>query len=468
MEKGYYYFEKETLASGWSGLNNKTLLELWNGFCFHAGFLTVSNNGDECFGFKTGETDYPALQQGQEYIVEVTEKGISIIAVNQESLIRGFMALILRIEAVSLAEGQECFRIAVCHLASRYTINMRMIHFCVFPETSAAFLRKFIRLAGILQYTHLILEFWGMLKYDCLKELSWENAYSKDQLKVLIQEIENMGMHAIPMFNHLGHASGCRVSGGKHVVLDQNPRLATLFAEDGWAWNIENPEAHALLKKIRAELYDLFPNTEYIHLGCDEVYSYESGDDNQAKMRQYLHDLIEEVKSEGKKPIIWGDMLLNPEACMVEKPYFCGCDTPENAVKMAECIPKDTIIADWHYDVQQAPIKTSLYLKEHGFSVLGTPWHRSDNCKAFVDTIRNYDLMGILVTTWHTLSEKMTQIIAAAVLCGAYHSPWAGLSKNEIETETATILRKAYFVRGNYAEAGWTDSQIFKQAQPLA
>ena len=108
------------------------------------------------------------------------------------------------------------------------------------------------------------------------------------------------------------------------------------------------------------------------------------------------------------------------------------------------------------------------YLKEHGFSVLGTPWHRSDNCKAFVDTIRNYDLMGILVTTWHTLSEKMTQIITAAVLCGAYHSPWAGLSKNEIETETATILRKAYFVRGNYAEAGWTDSQIFKQAQPLA
>lgn len=468
MEKGYFYFEKDTLASGCPGLNNKTIQDLWNGFCFHAGFLTVSESEPDCFGFKTGKAEYPVLQKGQEYAIEVTESGIGIFAENYESLVRGLMTLMLRIEAVSLTEGQERFRIAVCSLSSHYTIGTRMIHFCVFPETSTSFIRKFVRLAGVMQYTHVILEFWGMLKYDCLKELAWENAFSKDQLKVLIREIENMGMHAIPMFNHLGHASGCRVSGGKHVVLDQNPRLATLFAEDGWSWNIESSETHALLKNIRGELYELFPHSEYMHLGCDEVYSYESGDENQAKMRQYLHNLLEEVKSEGKRPIIWGDMLLNPEACGVEKPYFCGCDTPENARKMAECIPKDTIIADWHYDVFQAPVKTSLYLRDQGFDVLGTPWYRSENCKAFADTIRDNNLLGILVTTWHTLSEKMTQVITAAVLCGAYHSPWAGTAKNEIQTETATLLRKVYFVHGNYAEAGWTDSQIFKQAQPLA
>ena len=185
-------------------------------------------------------------------------------------------------------------------------------------------------------------------------------------------------------------------------------------------------------------------------------------------MRQYLHDLIEEVKAEGKKPIIWGDMLLNAEACGVEKPYFCGCSTSENAEKMIASIPKDTVIADWHYDVIHAPVKTSVYLKQKGFPVLSTPWYDTENCRAHIQTVMENDLLGVLVTTWHTLSEKMTQIIQAAVFCGAYHSPWAGEAKNEIETETAALLRKAYFVQGNYSEAGWTDRQIFKQARPLA
>ena len=467
MESRYFYFEKDLLATGHKRLNNRTILDLWNGFCFTSGNLILAEDSSMPFGFKAGDVDYPSLQEENEFVLEVTENGIGIVGESYEALARGFMVLLMRIEAISLKEGCECFRIETCRLAGSYSVRVRMIHFCIFPETSAAFIRKFIRLAGIMQYTHVILEFWGMLKYDCLKELSWENAFSKEQAKAILQEIENMGMKAIPMFNHLGHASACRVSGGKHVVLDQNPRLATLFAQDGWSWNIRNPETRALLKKIRCELYAFFPSCEYIHLGCDEVYSYESGDENQAAMRQYLHDLMEEVKLEGKTPIIWGDMLLNAEECEVEKPYFCGCDTPENARKMIDSIPKDTVIADWHYDVRQSPIKTSVYLKQKGYSVLGTPWYDTENCRAHVETIIENNLTGILVTTWHTLSEKVTQIILSAVFCGAYHSPWAGEVKNEIETEMASLLRKAYFVHGNYTEAGWTDRQIFRQARPL-
>ena len=467
MEKKYYSFEKEVYAAGCRKLDNRTIHELWAGFCFSAGKLILSEDRQVPFGFKTGEADYPALQQGKEFTLEVTEKGVGLIAESYEALARGMMVLLIRIEAVSLSDGQERFRIETCTLTGEYAVKNRMIHFCIFPETSAAFIRKFVRLAGIMQYTHIILEFWGMLKYDCLKELAWENAFSKEQAKAILQEIENMGMKAIPMFNHLGHASACRVSGGKHVVLDQNPRLATLFAPDGWSWNVSNPETRALLKAVRSELYQFFPDTEYIHLGCDEVYSYESGEENQAGMRKYLHELIEEVKAEGKTPIIWGDMLLNAEACGVESPYFCGCDTPENARKMIDSIPKDTVIADWHYDVCQAPVKTSVYLKQQGFPVLCTPWYDTENCRAHVQTVLDHELMGILVTTWHTLSERMTQIILAAVFCGAYHSPWAGLAKTEIKTETATLLRKAYFVKGNYPEAGWTDSQVFRQARPL-
>ena len=105
-------------------------------------------------------------------------------------------------------------------------------------------------------------------------------------------------------------------------------------------------------------------------------------------MSEKIANLIEEVKAEGKTPIIWGDMLLNAEAAGVDsrrqsprppQPYFCGCDTPENAEKMIEAIPKDTVIADWHYDVLEAPIKTSIYLRDKGFRVLGAPWFKDPN-----------------------------------------------------------------------------------------
>lgn len=474
MEKKYFSFGSGLCAKADGRLDNNTIKDIWSGFCYGAAFIALTEGEENCF--QAGDAALPELKEGLEYAVSVTETGLAVRGRDYAGLARGLMVLMMRIEAVSLEEGKESFRIAECSLESRYTIENRMIHFCVFPETTPVFIKKCLRLAGVMQYTHVVLEFWGMLRYDCLKELAWPMAYDKAQARALVKEIEDMGMKAIPMMNHLGHAAACRVSGGKHVVLDQNPRLAMLFSQDGWSWNIESEQAHELLKKVRAELYEIFPGCEYFHLGCDEVYSYEKGDEDQRKMREFLRGLIEEVKAEGKKPIIWGDMLLNAEAVGVEsrrklprpdRPYFCGCDTPENAEKMIAAIPKDTIIADWHYDVLEAPIETSVYLKNKGFPVLGAPWFKNPNCQAHVDTIVDNSLFGLMVTTWHTLAEKMPHIVTDALMFGAYQSPWSGEAPSKIRTETATLLRKLCFVEGDYKEAGWTDSQIFLQANPM-
>ena len=474
MGKTYFFFGNTLHAAADPRLNNATILDLWHGFCHTAGSLELA--AGKANTFATQGMEAPALPEGKEYIICVTEDGMAVTGRDYRCLARGVLVLMMQIEFTSLVEGEEGFRVAVGTMESNYSIENRMIHFCVFPETTPLFIKKCLRLAGVMQYTHVVLEFWGMLKYDCLKELAWSNAFSKEYAKGMVQEIEDMGMEAIPMMNHLGHAAACRVSGGKHVVLDQNPRLAGLFSYDGWSWNIESQASHDLLKAVRRELYEVFPSATYFHLGCDEVYSYEKGDEDQQKMRNFLHNLIEEVKAEGKTPIIWGDMLLNAEAAGVDsrrqhprpaKPYFCGCDTPENAEKMIAAIPKDTVIADWHYDVLEAPIQTSIYLKEKGFRVLGAPWFQDPNCQAHVDTIRDNQLFGLMVTTWHTLAEKMPHIMTDALMFGAHQSPWSGTSRTKIRTELGTLLRKVCYVNGDYKEAGFTDSQIFMQANPM-
>lgn len=465
MEKTYFYFGAALRGTGDSRLNNETIRSLWKGFCFQAGSLELAEGS--AFSFRTGTQELPRIPDGKEFALRVTEEGIALAARDYPALARGMMVLLMRVEPVDLTEGQERFRIESCALESRYTVQTRMLHLCVFPETTPDFLRKCLRLAGVMQYTHLVLEFWGMLKFDCLKELSWENAFSKEFAGQLGKEARDLGMDVVPMLNHLGHASACRVSGGKHVVLDQNPRLAPLFSPDGWSWNLRSPRVPDLLRELRRELYEVFPGAQYFHLGCDEVYSYETGDEAQALMARFLRDRIEEVLREGKRPIIWGDMLLNSQACGVGKPYFCGCDTPEHARQLLEAIPRETVIADWHYDVLQPPVKTSVYLKQQGFQVLGAPWFQRENCRAYVDTVRDSGLMGIMVTTWHTLAQQMPHVVTDALLCGAYQSPWSGPEDSRVRTETAALLRKVSGPVATYAQAGWTDSQIFTQANPM-
>ena len=465
MEKTYFYFGAALRGTGDSRLNNETIRSLWKGFCFQAGSLSLAEGS--AFSFRTGAQELPRIPDGKEFALRVTEEGIALAARDYPALVRGMMVLLMRVEPVDLTEGQERFRIESCALESRYTVQTRMLHLCVFPETTPDFLRKCLRLAGVMQYTHLVLEFWGMLKFDCLKELSWENAFSKEFAGQLGKEARDLGMDVVPMLNHLGHASACRVSGGKHVVLDQNPRLAPLFSPDGWSWNLRSPRVPDLLRELRRELYEVFPGAQYFHLGCDEVYSYETGDEAQALMARFLRDRIEEVLREGKRPIIWGDMLLNAQACGVGKPYFCGCDTPEHARQLLEAIPRETVIADWHYDVLQPPVKTSIYLKQQGFQVLGAPWFQRENCRAYVDTVRDSGLMGIMVTTWHTLAQQMPHVVTDALLCGAYQSPWSGPEISRVRTETAALLRKVSGPAATYAQAGWTDSQIFTQANPM-
>lgn len=465
MEKTFFEFGSTLMGVGDKQLNNETIRSLWQGFCCQAGEMRLE--AGRPFTFRAGVQPLPEIPEGKEFSIRVTKNGIGLAARDYPSLARGMMVLMMRIEPVDLTENQERFRIGSCALESRYTIGVRMIHLCVFPETTQAFLKKSLRLAGVMQYTHVVLEFWGMLKFDCLKELAWTNAFSKEFARELGKEAQDMGMKVVPMVNHLGHAAGCRVSGGKHVVLDQNPRLAALFSPDGWSWNIANSRVPELLKQMRQEVYDVFPDARYFHLGCDEVYSYETGDEAQGLMRRFLRDRIEEVLQEGMRPIIWGDMLLNAQACGVEKPYFCGSDTPEHAQQLIDAIPKETIIADWHYDVLQAPIKTSIYLKNQGFDVLGAPWFQRENCQAHADTVRASGLMGIMVTTWHTLAQKMPHIVTDALLCGAYQSPWSGTEGSRIRTETAALLRKVYLTEDNYIQSGWTDSQVFMQANPM-
>lgn len=457
-----FCFDGHVRARFYRGCCHPLLRSMWNGFCFRAGDI-VFDETDELI-FALGEETAPALEGAAEYALRVTARGAAIRAVSREALCRGYMDLLRAIRAENLSEGSERFFLPERCVQQSWDVAVRMVHLCVFPETSLNFLKKTIRLCGALQYTHVILEFWGMLQYDCMQELAWPQAYTKAQAKELIDEIRALGMEPVPMFNHLGHAAGSRLKYGKHVVLDQNPRLQTYFGEDSWTWNVHNPETVKLLESVRRELYELFGPGEYVHIGIDEAYKYAWDVSLAQDFATFLGNLTDKVlREEGRRPIIWGDMLLNKAAVGVENSqdkYFCLCKDQRIADAVFARLDRRVIIADWQYWVYETPVKTVPYLKEKGFDVLICPWDNMKNVKACVDTARSEGVMGFMDTTWHTLCEGFNGIYTGAYHSNPLHADEPLVDKHAQLYDAAAIFRKVADGFEGYENCGWKREQI--------
>lgn len=447
---GYYILNPKATAVADKRFENATVHSLWKSFCLGDGQLNLTQGAD-CT-FRLGTTPLPTLEPGKEYALRVDAEGAAVVGRDFGGLMRGFMVLLMKIEYTD-----DDLRIAYTQEQSAYRIENRMIHICVFPDNDRYFIKKLVRLCGLCQYTHIVIEFWGMLKYDCMKELSWPMAYTKEEAKELIREAREFGMEPIPMFNQLGHASACRVRHGKHVVLDQNPRLQSLFTGDGWDWNINSEKVHALHKAIRAELYELFGEGTYFHVGCDEAYNYTHGDTERKKLPAFLKRLTDEVVSEGRRPMVWMDMMLERG-----KYPNATATCPANEVEaMQKSLNPKTVMVDWQYRIYEAPVSTTMSLKDTGYDVMGAPWHHVDNYTAFADTIAQHGFFGIMMTTWHTLETKMPSVLGCAKRCGVTTHPWSYISSAKtFGKETAAMMRRISFEGNDYKSAGWIERDM--------
>ena len=458
--KGEYVFTADVTATAHSVLANGTLSELWNGFCCTAGNISFKETDEPVFILGDGEIVSP---ENYEYAINITEKGVAISAVNENSLIHGFMTLHSMIKPLNLGEGEECFSIECGKIYDKANVKQRMLHFCVMPTTSFEFFKKYIRLCGVLKYTHVILEFWGTLKLDSLQELAWKEAFSKEQVSEIFKEAEAMGISLVPCFNHLGHASSCRSIHGKHVVLDQNPRLSMLFDPDGWTWDILNPDTKSLHKKVRDELLEIFGDSEYFVIGCDEAPLYENDSERAKILCDYLNEVAHDLKQKGVRPIMWADMLLHGDTVKKRyagdfENYICNSKNGEIAEYLLNNLDRYIILGDWQYEVKKIPIVTTDYLMSFGFDVINCPWYQEcdDTMRAHAETARQNKVYATMMTTWN--SGCIPGALFYAQLCEEETTEYRESVK--AMPVTAMLLRKVYFADGDYKNAGWRESDF--------
>lgn len=408
----------------------------------------------------------PVLAEQSTYALAVNAPGIAAIATDDISLRQAWLSMLQMLAPKPGTREIEGYQLPYVEIQDHPVLTFRSAHLCVFPETTLSALEKSINLLGMSKYTHVVIEFWGMLKLDVLPELAWPQAYSKDEVAPLLRRIRDLGMQPIPMFNHWGHAPASRVMNGRHVILDQNPLLAPLFEPDGWTWCLTNPESLKLLAGIRKELLEFFGKVDYFHLGCDEAYSHATCDscrkhDPAILFAEYLNTVNADLNHYGVRPFIWGDALLDSSKW---DGYIALSRSDQKTHDAIALLSRDFIIVDWQYGLKNTNQNATIrYFMDNGFDVVPAPWHDAENIDALGEMAMEENTFGMMLTTWHTLPRTIEGIpLAGSVMWGGKN---AGKDNPQYRslyrlTAAATFLRNMRKGPVGFADAGWRSFEV--------
>lgn len=445
-------------------------VETWRNFtCGKTAIVvnTVTGQTENSFSLEvTGLPEPAVLAEKSTYALTVDAKGVSAVAIDETGLRQAWFSMLQMLDPKRGTREIEGFQLPCTMIQDYPLLSFRSAHLCVFPETTLSALEKSINLLGMHKYTHVVIEFWGMLKMDALSELSWPEAYTKDEVKPLLQRVRDLGMEPIPMFNHWGHATGSRSWFGRHVVLDQNPLLAPLFESDGWTWCLTNPESLKILSSIRKELIELFGDVEYFHLGCDEAYSHATCDscrkhDSAKLLAEYLNSINDDLKNQGIRPFIWGDALLDESKW---DGYVALSRADQRTHEAISLLSRDFIIADWQYYLKDKSKDATLkHFMDNGFDVVTGPWDDLENIDTLGELAIEQNAFGMMLTTWNTLPSKMNIIPhAGSVMWGGKNAgkEIPQYSSQYQMTSQATFLRKIRKGPEIFANAGWRSFEV--------
>ncbi|WP_321475182.1 family 20 glycosylhydrolase [uncultured Paludibaculum sp.] len=259
----------------------------------------------------------------------------------------------------------------------------------------------------------LILEINYHYQYAKHPEVVDPDALSAAQLRQLAESCRKAQVRLIPMINLLGHQSWAKTTFGLlrgHPEFDETPKKYPdnegIYCR---SYCPRHPKAHAVLFDLIDELMDV-TGADTFHAGMDEVFLLGEKECKRCRGRNRAELFANEVKTlhahlakQNKELWIWGDRLIDGNVTGIGK-----WEASQNETAPAlSLIPKDVVIADWHYE---APHATGTYFALSGFRVVTSPWRKTPVALGQLAQIRDARahstkqvagrMLGMLQTTW--------------------------------------------------------------------
>jgi hypothetical protein len=259
----------------------------------------------------------------------------------------------------------------------------------------------------------LVLEINYRYQFTRRPELVDDDALSRAQLEQLAAAAKAKGIKLIPMINMLGHQSWAKKTFKLLTVHPEFDETPGLYPENKdiycRSYCPRNPGVHAVMFDLIDEVMEVTGATDF-HAGMDEVFLL--GEDacprckgaNKAELfAGEVKKIRDHLAQKNRTLWIWGDRLIDGNATGIGK-WEASTNGTAPAIHM---LPKDVIIADWHYE---AAHPTAALFALNGYRVVSSPWRkpgvalrqldqmRMAKAAAAKDTGERY--LGMLQTTW--------------------------------------------------------------------
>ena len=287
-----------------------------------------------------------------------------------------------------------------------------------------------IKYLAPLGVTHLVFEIDNSFAFESHPEIS-SGDITAENLKKASARLRKVGIEPIPLYNCVGH-QGWKERNSllkAYPEFDEAPHIPdeNLIAKDHvkegdrWlstytpAWCCNEPKIYEVVLPAIDELVEAM-DARTVHLGMDEIFLFGQCDRCRGMkpaelFRNSLMRFYDHYKEKGVEVMIWGDRLLDAAKLIGEGGNHRARYTKDfENVGTALCIdslPKDIIICDWHYDLEEK-YPSVKELLSHGYRVLPSCWYDPDAAEAFrrgaVETAEELGcadrLLGMMVTGW--------------------------------------------------------------------
>lgn len=256
------------------------------------------------------------------------------------------------------------------------------------------FIKKLIRRIFARHKMNYLIFQTDYVKWESHPEIWVSYGASKADVKEVVEYAKMHHMEVVPLVQSLGH-SEWMFANNSNLNLAEDP-------EHPYGYCPSKPESYKFLFDIYNEAIEVF-KPKVFHIGHDEItmrgrFPRDELCSKKTISQLFLED-VEKLRAylaeRGIRTMLWGDMMLHSS----ETPCAGMAESLEAAKERREALPKDIIIADWHYCTSEDFPSVRLF-KEKGHEVLACTWYNPYNIYDFSRSAKKDGAEGLIQTLW--------------------------------------------------------------------
>jgi len=362
------------------------------------------------------------------YILSVDSQRCAIAASQSRGLSYGLMSLLQLIHID--AEGLS-FKGA--NIRDYPSLSMRGVH-CLSGKNAGGQIAKAVRTLMARHKMNTLIWECEYLKWDSHPEIH-HSTYGMDKSDALqvIDAARDHFIEIIPLVQSLGHCEWI-FANGQNLDLAEDPASPHAYCPT-------NPDTYTFIFSVFQEAIEFF-QPRVFHIGHDEVAmsgrfpwrSLSSGKTETELIMEDIEKLYDWFTDQNLEVMMWGDTLL----WTTEASGAALAPSLADAQARRQRLPKDVLIADWHYDASEPEEYISLdVFRNEGFTAAGASWYNQNNIRNLAKACVDKQAEGLIQTTWAGFNFSIDNNPGSwyqywAYLWAAEHA-WSGQNTPESE-----------------------------------